>query len=222
MVERSLFWLTTRAQPRRRVWRCEWRWLREDNPDLAEAREAFTRVVSDGTRAGDVIRGLRALAKKSGPQLTMLDIDDTIHEVLALTHSELQRHGVVLRTDFAAGDRLLRGDPVQLQQVLLNLILNGIDAMKAVTDRPRELTVSSALAEPHGVLVSVEDTGTGLDPAIAHRIFEPMFTTKADGLGMGLSICRSIIEAHGGHLSVAPRAPHGTVLRFTLPTGVAT
>jgi PAS domain S-box-containing protein len=193
------------------------RWLSEERPDLAEAREAFTRVVSDGRRAGEVIRGLRALAQKSGPQLTTLDINDVIRDVLALTQSELQRHGVVLRTDLAASDRLLQGDPVQLQQVLLNLILNGIDAMKGITDRARELTVSSALAEPHGVLVLVEDTGTGLDPAIAHRIFEPMFTTKADGLGMGLAICRSIIEAHGGQLSLAPHAPHGTALRFTLP-----
>jgi PAS domain S-box-containing protein len=198
------------------------RWLNEESPDLDEAREAFARVVSDGTRAGEVIRGLRGLAKKSGPHLTTLDIDDVIRDVLALTHSELQQHGVVLRTDLAAGDRPLRGDPVQLQQVLLNLILNGIDAMKAVTDRPRELTVSSAPAEPHGVVVSVEDTGTGLDPAIAHRVFEPMFTTKPDGLGMGLSICRSIIEAHGGRLWTVPRAPHGTAVRFTVPTGVAT
>jgi signal transduction histidine kinase len=110
---------------------------------------------------------------------------------------------------------------VQLQQVLLNLILNGIDAMKAVTNR-KELTVSSALAEPHSVLVSVEDSGPGLDEAIAPRIFEPFFTTKADGLGMGLSICRSIIEAHGGQLWVAPRAPHGTALRFTVPMGLTT
>jgi C4-dicarboxylate-specific signal transduction histidine kinase len=169
-----------------------------------------------------VIRGLRGLAKKSGPQLTTLAIDDVIRDVLALSHGELQRHGVVLRTDLAAGDRLLWGDPVQLQQVVLNLILNGIDATKEVTDRPREMSVTSALAEPHGVVVSVEDTGTGLDPAIAHRIFEPMFTTKADGLGMGLSICRSIIEAHGGQLTLSPRTPHGTALRFTLPTGVTT
>jgi predicted ATPase/signal transduction histidine kinase len=198
------------------------RWLNQETPDLDEAREAFERMVSDGTRAGDVIRGLRALAQKSGPQLTTLDIDDTIHEVLALTHSELQRHGVVLRTNLAVGDRPVLGDRVQLQQVLLNLILNGIDAMKAVTDRARELAVSSGLTEPGSVLVSVEDTGPGLDPAIALRIFEPFVTTKPDGIGMGLSICRSIIDAHGGRLWVSPRAPHGTALRFTVPIGVAT
>jgi signal transduction histidine kinase len=177
-------------------------------------------MVSDGQRAGEVIRGLRALAQKSGPQLTTLDIDDTIRDVLALTHSEVQRHGVVLRTDLAVGDRPLVGDRVQLQQVLLNLILNAIEAMKGITDT-KELTVSSTLTEPDSVLVSVEDSGPGLDPAIALRIFEPFVTTKPDGLGMGLSICRSIIDAHGGRLWVTPRAPHGTALRFTVPTGVA-
>jgi PAS domain S-box-containing protein len=194
------------------------RWLNRETPDLAEAREALAHMVSDGKRAGEVIHGLRGLAKKSGPQLTTLDIDDTIHEVLALTHGEVQRHGVALHTDLAAGHRPVMGDRVQLQQVLLNLILNGIDAMSAVTDA-KELTVSSALTEPGSVLVSVEDSGPGLDPAIAQRIFEPFFTTKADGLGMGLSICRSIIEVHGGRLWVAPRVPHGTALRFTVPIG---
>jgi signal transduction histidine kinase len=110
---------------------------------------------------------------------------------------------------------------VQLQQVLLNLVLNGVDAMKAVTDRPRQLTVSSTV-EPGSVAVTVDDTGTGLDPATAQRIFEPFFTTKADGLGMGLSICRSIVDAHGGCLWAAPRAPHGTTLRFTVPLAAET
>jgi PAS domain S-box-containing protein len=195
------------------------RWLSQDAPDLDEARGALERVVNDGKRAGDVIHGLRSLAGKSGPQLTTLDIDDVIQEVLALAHGEVEQHGVVLHTDLSTGDRPVLGDRVQLQQVLLNLILNGIDAMKAVTDRPRELAVSSALAEPGSILVSVEDTGTGLDPAVSLRIFEPFVTTKSDGLGMGLSICRSIIDAHGGRLWVSPRVPHGTALRFTVPTG---
>jgi PAS domain S-box-containing protein len=197
------------------------RWLNRETPALDEVREALSRVVSDGKRAAEVIRGLRALAKKSGPQLTTLDIDDVIRDVLALTRSEVQRHGVVLRTDLAASDRPVMGDRVQMQQVLLNLILNGIDAMRPVEDRPRELTLSSGLTEPESVLVAVEDTGAGLDPAIAPHIFEPFFTTKSDGLGMGLPICRSIIEAHGGRLWVAPRVPHGTAVRFTVPTGVA-
>ena len=196
------------------------RWLNRDKPDLDEARDAASRVVRDAHRAGEVIRSLRALTKKSGPQLTRLDIHDAIEEVLALTRGELQRHGVVLHTDLAAGDRPVLGDRVQLQQVLLNLIMNGIQAMAAVTDRRRELTVSVARAEPDRVQVAVEDTGPGLDPAIAQRIFEPFFTTKSDGLGMGLSICRSIIEAHGGHLWASPRAPHGTAFHFTIPIAV--
>jgi C4-dicarboxylate-specific signal transduction histidine kinase len=196
------------------------RWLSRDQPDLASAREAVSRIVRDAHRAADVIRSLRALTKKSGPQLTQLDIHDAIQEVLALTRGELQQHGVVLHTDLASGDRPVLGDRVQLQQVLLNLIMNAIQAMGAVTDRRRELTVSVARAEPSHVQVAVEDTGPGLDPAIAQRIFEPFFTTKSDGLGMGLSICRSIIEAHGGHLWVSPRAPRGTALRFTIPIAV--
>jgi PAS domain S-box-containing protein len=193
------------------------RWLRRETPDLPEALNAFEHIVQDAARAGDVIRGIRALAMKSGPQLNRLDIDDVIQEVLALTRGELHRHAVALHTDLAAGGRPVLGDRVQLQQVLLNLILNGIDAMKTVTDRARELTVSTASREPVSLLVAVEDTGTGLDPAVAQRIFEPFFTTKSDGLGMGLSICRSIVDAHGGSLWAAPRAPCGTAVRFTIP-----
>ena len=197
------------------------RWLNREAPDLDEARAALSSIVRDGARAADVIRGLRALASKSGAQRTTLDVDDVIQEVLALTRSEVQRHGVVLRTNLTAGTQPAVGDRVQLQQVLLNLVLNGIDAMKTVTDRARELSVSSTLGEPGSVAVVVGDTGTGLDPALAQRIFEPFFTTKADGLGMGLSICRSIIQAHGGQLWATPRVPHGTAFHFTVPVGVA-
>ena len=196
------------------------RWLNRETPDLDEARDAVTRILRGSSQAGNVIRGLRALARKSGPELARFDINDAIQEVLALVRTELQRQGVVLHTDLTVGERPVFGDRVQLQQVLLNLIINGIEAMSTVTERPRVLTVSSALAEPGTVLVAVEDTGTGLDEAIGKRIFEPFFTTKSDGLGMGLSICRSIIEAHGGTLWVSPRPLHGTVLRFTVPVGV--
>jgi PAS domain S-box-containing protein len=163
-------------------------WLNRKKPDLDQARDAFSRIVRDSARASEVIRGLRALAKKSGPQFAKLDIDDLIKDVLALTAGELRRHGVLLQTELAAGDRPVLGDRVQLQQVLLNLIMNGLEAMSAVTERARELTVSSSLADPGSVMVSVEDTGTGLDPAVAERLFEPFFTTKSEGLGMGLSI----------------------------------
>ena len=193
------------------------RFLNRDEPDLDEVHDALSAIRQDGMRAGEVIHSLRALAKKSGPQLTKLDIDDVIRKVLAVARGELLRHDVVLRTQLAAEDRPVMGDRVQLQQVLLNLIMNGVDAMKEVTERTRELTVSSTLAEPGRVLVAVEDTGTGLDPAVAERMFQPFFTTKADGLGMGLSICRSIIEAHSGRLWVSPRTPHGADVRFTVP-----
>jgi C4-dicarboxylate-specific signal transduction histidine kinase len=196
------------------------RWLNREPPNLDEVRDAFAHMVSDAMRAGEVIRGLRALARKSGPQLTTLDIDDALHEVLSLTHSEAERHGVVLRTDLAAGDRHVVGDRVQLQQVLLNLILNAIEAMNAV-DGERALTVASALTDDGRVVVSVEDTGVGLDPAVAQHIFEPFVTTKRDGLGMGLSICRSIIDAHGGRLWVSPGVPRGTAFRFTVPVAAA-
>jgi PAS domain S-box-containing protein len=193
------------------------RWLNRPTPDPHETGRALESIVKNGRRAADVIEGIRALAQKSGPQLIALDIRDAIEEVLAFSRGELHRQGVVLHTDLSAGDRPVLGDRVQLQQVMLNLIMNGIQAMGAVSDRRRELAVSVALAEPGRVLVAVEDTGPGLDPAIAQRIFEPFFTTKADGLGMGLSICRSIIEAHDGHLWASPREPHGTVLHFTIP-----
>ena len=129
----------------------------------------------------------------------------------------MRRHGVLLQTELAAGASPILGDRVQLQQVLLNLIMNGVQAMSGVTERARELMVSSSLAEPGSVLVSVEDTGVGLDPAVAERIFEPFFTTKSEGLGMGLSICRSIVEAHRGRLWASPRDPHGAAIRFTVP-----
>ena len=192
-------------------------WLNREEPNLDEARQAISRIARDGTRAGDVIRGLRALAKQSRPDLARLDINDAIQEVLALTRSERQRHAVVLHTDLFSGDRPVFADRVQLQQVMLNLIMNGIEAMSAVTDRPRVLTISSEPTERAGVLVAVEDTGMGLDPTTADRIFDPFFTTKPDGMGIGLSICRSIIEAHAGRLWASPRAPHGTTFRFTVP-----
>jgi signal transduction histidine kinase len=137
--------------------------------------------------------------------------------VLTLARGELLRHDVVLRTELASGERPVMGHRVQLQQVLLNLMMNSVEAMREVTERTRELSVSSTLAEPGSVLVTVEDNGSGLDPAVEERVLEPFFTTKADGLGMGLAICRSIVEAHGGRLWVSPREPHGADVRFTVP-----
>ena len=193
------------------------RWLDRDKPDLDRARQSVLQIVRDAGHAGEVIRGLRALAKKSGPQLTQLKVNAAIQEVLALIGGELQRRGVSLRTTLAAIELPIIGDRVQLQQVVLNLILNGVEAMSSVTDRPKVLAVSSERVEPGAVQVAVADTGTGLDPSTAERIFDPFFTTKSDGMGMGLSICRSIIDAHGGRLWASPRVPWGTVFRFTLP-----
>jgi C4-dicarboxylate-specific signal transduction histidine kinase len=195
-------------------------WLNRDHPDLDSAKAALLRIEQDGRRVSAIIRGLLALARKSGPQLASLDIRDVIAEVLTLTRGELQQHGVVLHTDLSAGRQPVLGDRVQLQQLLLNLIVNGIQGMAEVADRSRELTLSVAIAEPGHIQVSVADTGPGLDPTIAPRIFAPFFTTKSDGLGMGLSISRSIIEAHGGKLWACPHAPHGAEFHFTLPIAV--
>jgi signal transduction histidine kinase len=193
------------------------RWLNRDEPDLDEVRDAVSRITQDATRAGKMIENLRALAKKSEPQFARLDINAAIQEILMLTRSELARHNVVLHTDLSAEDRMVFGDRVLLQQVMLNLIMNGIEAMNAVIDRPKVLTISSERVESTGVLVAVKDTGAGIDPATAERIFESFFTTKPNGMGMGLSICRSIIEAHGEHFWTSPNMPHGAIFQFTLP-----
>jgi PAS domain S-box-containing protein len=194
------------------------RWLNRESPDLDETRLLIESIVKNGKRAGDVIRGIRALAMKSAANPTGLEINGAIQEVLALTRSDLQRHGVVLHTELSAEVRPVFGDRVQLQQVLLNLLTNAIEAMNPVTDRPKVLTITSEPIEPGAVLVAVDDTGTGLDPKTADRIFDSFFTTKPSGMGMGLSISRSIIEAHGGRLWMSPRVPHGTAVRFTVPT----
>src|SRR5258705_7706293 len=175
-------------------------------------------IMQDGTRSAQVIENIRALARKSGPQLARLDINGTIQEILVLTRTELTQHNVALHTDLSTGDRTVFADRVQLQQVMLNLIMNGIEAMNAVMDRPKVLTISSERVESgDGVLVAVKDTGAGIDPAIADRIFESLFTTKPNGMGMGLSICRSFIEAHGGRFWASPNTPHGAIFQFTLP-----
>jgi len=210
--------LTSRSPASRASANACLRWLNRDMPDLDAARDAVSRIVRDAHRAGEVIRGLRALTKKSGPQLSQLDINGAIQEVFVLARSDLQQHGIVLHTDLSADDLPIFGDRVQLQQVLLNLIMNGMEAMSAVTDRPKVLAIISEPVESGGALVAVEDTGTGLDPATAGRIFDPFFTTKSSGMGMGLSICRSIIDAHGGRLWVSPRVPCGTSFRFTVLT----
>jgi signal transduction histidine kinase len=193
------------------------RWLNRDEPNLEAARDTFSHIIQDGRRAAEIIENLRAMTKKSGPQLGRLDINGAIQEILSLTRSELMQHNLVLHTDLSTTDRTVFGDRVQLQQVILNLIMNGIEAMSAVMDRPKVLTISSERVETGGVLVAVKDTGAGIDPATVDRIFESFFTTKPNGMGIGLSICRSIIETHGGRFWASPNTPHGAVFQFTLP-----
>jgi PAS domain S-box-containing protein len=191
-------------------------WLAAHPPNLEEAREAGRRAIQEVNRASGVIERIRALLRKAQPQLWPLDGNEVIQEVVLLTEGEFLRGQVTVKTELAAEVPKMLGDRVQLQQVLLNLVLNAIDAMSTITDRRRELFIKSAM-HPDGVLIQVQDSGRGLDPEQADRIFEPFFTTKPEGIGMGLSISRSIVEAHGGRLWATPRFPHGTVFHLILP-----
>jgi PAS domain S-box-containing protein len=193
------------------------RWLATQPPNLDEAREAVQNIVRGGNQASGVLARIRALIKKDEPVKEHLEINGVIEEVLALTDAEVRRSGVSLQTELAAGLPAIIGDRVQLQQVILNLIINGIEAMSAVPDRARVLQIRSSKQDPDGVLVAVQDSGIGLDPAQLDRIFDAFYTTKRGGIGMGLSISRSIIEAHGGRLSATPNDGPGTTFRFTLP-----
>jgi PAS domain S-box-containing protein len=191
-------------------------WLRAQSPDLEEVRTSVQSMISDGHRAGEVIRRLRLLAKKGDPQKVALKINDVIDDVLLLVDREMLSHQVAVRTKLAEDVPAVFGDRVQLQQVIINLIMNGIDAMVPVVDRPRELVIRSEHQEKQ-VLVAIEDSGIGIDPTHMDRLFDAFFTTKSDGMGMGLPICRSIINAHGGQLWVAQNVAAGTTFHFSLP-----
>ena len=193
------------------------RWLAAQPPDMEEARQALRLIVKDGNRASQVIGRIRALVKKLPPRRERLDINTAIFEVIALTRSELQRNRVELRTRLASDLPIVSADRVQLQQVILNLIVNAVEAMSGVGDRPRELVVGTGGGDANEVFVEVRDSGPGLDPANLPRLFDSFYTTKPEGMGMGLSISRSIIEAHGGRLWATANEPHGAVFRFTLP-----
>ena len=192
------------------------RWLRIDPPNLEEARDAVARIIRDGNRASEVIRRLRALTKKSDPQKTRLDINDVVSDVVALVQREVLSHHVRLRMDLDPKLTTVLGDRVQLQQVIINMMMNGIEAMASVTDRPRELVICSRQHDAGHVLVAVRDSGTGIDPDNMDRLFNAFFTTKSDGMGMGLSICRSIIEGHGGEMWVSPNDGPGATFSFTV------
>jgi PAS domain S-box-containing protein len=193
------------------------RWLKKQTPDLEAARRSAEWIIEDGTRASQVIRRVRALANKADLEKVPLDVSDVAVETIALLKRELISHRVSLRTEFAPALPTILGDRVQLQQVIINLVMNGIEAMQAVTDRPRELVIRSRQDEKQNVLVSVTDCGVGISAENADRLFNAFFTTKASGMGMGLSICRSIVEAHDGRLWATANTPHGATFQFTLP-----
>ena len=185
-------------------------------PNLAEAREAIRRIVRDGNRAGVVTQRIRALYARTHVAKERLDVNETIGEVVVLTESEKRRNRVVLQKELAANLPPIIGDRVQLQQVVLNLILNGIEAMSTVEDRARKLVVRTLHAEGNdAVYVAVQDSGIGVDPLSAERIFGAFHTTKPGGLGMGLSISRSIVESHGGQLWVVSNEGPGATFQFT-------
>jgi C4-dicarboxylate-specific signal transduction histidine kinase len=193
------------------------RWLARDQPDLQEARGAAARVVKDATRAAEIIKRVRLLFKKGSPEQELVDVNEIIREMIVLLRSEAALFSIWVRTELTPDLLQVRGDRVQLQQVLMNLMMNSIDAMKDV-DWTRELTIQSERGDNSQVLISVSDTGVGLPPQQTDMIFNAFFTTKTNGTGLGLRISRSIVESHGGRLWAANNSPRGARFCFTLPT----
>jgi PAS domain S-box-containing protein len=193
------------------------RWLGATPPDLEEVRRALDRIIRDGGRASDIISRIRALVRKTPPRHDQLNINETILEVIALTRSELRGSRTSLQTQLADGLPLIPGDRIQLQQVMLNLILNAIEAMSGSNATVRDLLIRTEPDGPSSVLVAIKDSGPGLKPQNLDRLFDAFYTTKPNGLGMGLSICRSIIEAHGGRVWATPNLQQGAAFQFTLP-----
>jgi C4-dicarboxylate-specific signal transduction histidine kinase len=191
------------------------RWLGAETPNVPEVRQTLTRIHRDANRAADVIGRIRSLAKKSPLLTEALDVNDVVRDVLALTRAEMERNRIALRTELAGDLPLISGDKIQLQQVILNLVVNAIEAMHEA--KQRSLSIKSESDAAGNIRVSVGDSGPGLDPATADRIFSSFFTTKPAGMGMGLSICRSIVERHGGKLLARANAPHGAIFEFELP-----
>jgi signal transduction histidine kinase len=193
------------------------RWLGAQPPDLGEVRQALGDIIKNGNRASAVIGRIRSLIKKAPPRHEPLDINQAIFDATTLTRSELLRHHIALQIQPAQELPVVQADRIQLQQVLLNLIINAIEAMSGVNEGPRELLISSASNAVDSVLVAVRDSGPGLTPESFDRLFQVFHTTKPDGMGMGLSICRSIVEAHGGRVWATANAPRGAIFQFTLP-----
>jgi signal transduction histidine kinase len=193
------------------------RWLAHERPNIDELRRAMERIIADALRASEVIRRIRALAKKASPELARVDINAVIDDALSLVQRQLLNHRVELNTELGSGLPTVLGDRVQLQQVVINLVINGIEAMAHVTDQPRWMTIRSVLHEDGQVLVSVQDRGEGIEAANANRLFNAFFSTKRDGMGMGLSISRSIVQAHGGRIWASNNEGPGATIQFTLP-----
>jgi PAS domain S-box-containing protein len=193
------------------------RWLEHTTPNLDEARAALKGIVADSHRTGEVINSIRSLFKMDVQAKARQDVNELIREVLVLVRGEVENHRVSVRTELFDGLPQIPANQVLLRQVIVNLIMNAVDAMSTVVNRPRVLGVRTGLHESNYLLISVEDSGIGIDPRNINRIFEPFFTTKSHGMGVGLSICRSIIENHGGNLSVSPAQPQGSVFRVILP-----
>jgi len=193
------------------------RWLGRQPPDLEKVRYSLDEIMKDGNRAGDVIGRIRSLIQKVPPRRDGLEINEAILEVIALIHGEVVKNSVSLQTQLAAGLPLIQGDRVQLQQVILNLIVNAVEAMSGVSEGARELLIGTGKDGSSGVLVAVQDSGPGLNPESFERLFDAFYTTKPGGMGMGLSICRSIVEAHGGRIWVSRTAGPGATVQFTLP-----
>src|SRR5215470_4775567 len=194
------------------------RWLAGQPPNLEEARQSVELIIGDARRAGEIIRRIRALAKKSPPRKDWLNINEIITEVITLAHGEIERNHVSLQTQLSSDVPLILGDRIQLEQVILNLIINAVEAMGGTNDGPRELLIGSRKSESKGVIVSVEDSGPGLNPESLGHLFTAFYTTKPKGMGMGLAISRSIIEAHGGRLWATANDERGATFQFTLPT----
>ena len=193
------------------------RWLGARPPNLEEVRQALSRIVKDASRAGEVVGRIHGFIKKTPSRKEAFEINGSIIEVIALTSGEAVKHGISVQTQLAEGLPLIQGDRIQLQQVIFNLMMNAVEAMSGVREGPRELLISTEKAESDDVLVAVRDSGPGLAPESLGRVFEAFYTTKPSGLGMGLSICRSIIEAHGGRLWATANVPRGALFQFTVP-----
>jgi len=193
------------------------RFLDRNPPDLDEVGEALECIVADADRAGDIVDRIRDHIKKAPPRKDHFDLNKAISDVIALAESAITTNGVSVRTRLAEALVPVQGDRVQLQQVVLNLILNAIEAMSTVEAGPRELSISTEQTQTGGALVSMRDSGPGIEPDHVDRVFEAFYTTKSSGVGMGLSICRSIIEAHGGRLQASNCQPQGALFQFTIP-----